>query len=424
MTRILLLGTIPPPIGGVTIHLDRFFNLFKDSRVFELSILDLKKKTLFIKNRKIRSFFKILIYFMKINIVHIHISNNYIKVFFAFISKLLFKKVIYTHHNSLVKNKFIFKVMFKLCDRIILVNDKEISANLIIAEKTEVIPAFLPPYKIEKLPYTLEEEIKKFDKVISTNCYLYNLINSKHVYGFDLIIEAFSNLSRKGQIKNTLLVLVDPSSTTKEFVNSLLEGKDFKTNKVLHVTDKVDFIALVKRSDITIRATRTDGDSLSIRESLYFNIPIIASDVTIRPEGTVLFKSDDSGDLEDKILELISCDISVTDLNTSTNIVSLSNKENKLFRNNQFNVDTDEESNSIRFDRLNVRLEKVDLLCNYLKQEEAKEHSFYELQEDSIVNLIIESFEEQKVRIEKSARNNLNMNLEAKINKHGIRLID
>ena len=122
-------------------------------------------------------------------------------------------------------------------------------------------------------------------------------------------------------------------------------------------------------------------------------------------------------------LELISCDISVTDLNTATNIISFSNKENKLFRNNQFNVDTDEESNSIRFDRLNVRLEKVGLLCNYLKLEEEKEHSSYELQEDSIVNLIIESFEQQQTKIEKSAKKNLNLDTDS-ITKNGIRVLN
>lgn len=41
MKRILLLGSLPPPVGGVTIHIDRFFNLFKDNSKIELSVLDI-----------------------------------------------------------------------------------------------------------------------------------------------------------------------------------------------------------------------------------------------------------------------------------------------------------------------------------------------------------------------------------------------
>lgn len=305
MTKVLLIGSIPPPIGGVTIHIDRFFNLFKDNSKFELSVLDIKKKTLFLKDSQIKSLFGILIYFLKTKIVHIHISNGTVKLFFAILSKLMLKKVIYTHHNSLVKNRLVFKLMYKICDRVILVNDKEISKDLLIKSKTEVIPAFLPPYQFEDLPQILEDEIKAFDSVISTNCCLYNLIDGKHVYGFDLIVEAFYSLSKNQKIKNTLLILVDPSNTTKEFVDSLVKNKDFRTNKILRITDKIDFVSLVKKSDITIRATRTDGDSLSVRESLYFNVPVIASDATARPEGTITFKSDDSVDLEKKILKAL-----------------------------------------------------------------------------------------------------------------------
>ncbi len=97
------------------------------------------------------------------------------------------------------------------------------------------------------------------------------------------------------------LVLTDPSATTKEYVSSLLDKLDFDTNKVLHIIEKIDFVSLIKKSALTIRATRTDGDSLSIRESLYSGVLVIASDVTTRPEGTIIFKNEDVEDLEHKI---------------------------------------------------------------------------------------------------------------------------
>lgn len=122
-------------------------------------------------------------------------------------------------------------------------------------------------------------------------------------------------------------------------------------------------------------------------------------------------------------LELISCDISVVDLNVSNNIISLSNKEYNLLKQNQFNTDTDDESNSIRFERLRIRLEKVERLCEYLKNEEIKEYSYYSLTENSIVDLINESFNAQKIKIENSAKSNLNIHSTSKKDKNGIRLL-
>lgn len=304
MNKIFLVGSIPPPIGGVTIHLDRFLNLYSTNK-FNIAIFDIKKMGLFEKNKQRSSLLSGVLFYLSSKIVHIHVSNDYVKIFFAIMSKALLKKVIYTHHNSIVKKEYIFKLMYKVCDKVILVNDKEINPNLIQKNKTAIIPAFLPPYQFATLPNYLTEVLNKYENIISTNCYFYNLIGGKHVYGFDLVIDAFHRLSESDKIKNTALILVDPSNTTKDFVNDLLDGLDFKDNKVLLITDKIDFVSLVKKSTLTIRATRTDGDSLSIRESLYLNIPIIASNITWRPSGTILFNNNDSKDLSDKISDTL-----------------------------------------------------------------------------------------------------------------------
>ena len=305
MNNVLLIGTIPPPIGGISVHLDRFLYLY-DGGHFKLSLLDMKKRKLFSNMKSTKSIIYILKIFLAAKIIHIHVSNNYIKTVVALLSKLFLKKVIYTHHNSIVNNRGIFRLMYRVCDQIILVNDKEIDNKLVINSKTEVIPAFLPPYNLERLPSELEQNINSYSRVISTNCYLYNLYKGKHVYGFDVIVNAFYNLSKLKKVENTLLVLVDPSGTTEVFVNDLLEGLNFGTNKVLYIPKRVDFVSLVKKSSLTIRATRTDGDSISVRESLYFGVPIIASDVTERPEGTITFKNEDVEDLSKTIVSTLS----------------------------------------------------------------------------------------------------------------------
>lgn len=53
-------------------------------------------------------------------------------------------------------------------------------------------------------------------------------------------------------------------------------------------------------SDCYIRFTATDGDSLAVREALYFNKKVIASNIVDRPEGVELVEFD-KNKLEEKI---------------------------------------------------------------------------------------------------------------------------
>ena len=61
----------------------------------------------------------------------------------------------------------------------------------------------------------------------------------------------------------------------------------------------------MKKADLMIRPTCTDGYGISIAEALFFDCPAIASDVCPRPEGAVLFKNRDMDDFEQKTRELL-----------------------------------------------------------------------------------------------------------------------
>jgi hypothetical protein len=62
---------------------------------------------------------------------------------------------------------------------------------------------------------------------------------------------------------------------------------------------------ILTRSDIFIRPTNTDGDSVSLREALYFKIPSLASDAVPRPDEAVLFKNRDADDLTSKVKHIL-----------------------------------------------------------------------------------------------------------------------
>ena len=54
-------------------------------------------------------------------------------------------------------------------------------------------------------------------------------------------------------------------------------------------------------SHVFIRPTNTDGNSVSVKEALWFGCQVIASDAVVRPEEVILFANRDSNDLANKI---------------------------------------------------------------------------------------------------------------------------
>src|SRR5262249_38759474 len=49
-------------------------------------------------------------------------------------------------------------------------------------------------------------------------------------------------------------------------------------------------LRVISSSDVLLRATREDGDSISVREALSLGTPVVASAVGTRPSGAILFQ--------------------------------------------------------------------------------------------------------------------------------------
>jgi glycosyltransferase involved in cell wall biosynthesis len=65
-------------------------------------------------------------------------------------------------------------------------------------------------------------------------------------------------------------------------------------------------LKVLSSSHIYIRASRYDGDCLSLKEALHLGVPAIASNTGLRPEGTILFPIGDEEALIDRIVTTAS----------------------------------------------------------------------------------------------------------------------
>src|SRR5690606_23935188 len=68
--------------------------------------------------------------------------------------------------------------------------------------------------------------------------------------------------------------------------------------EILFDENLVDY---VHNCNFMVRPNLTDGYGVSIQESLDIGVPAIASDVCVRPKGTILFKNNSLEDLNEKV---------------------------------------------------------------------------------------------------------------------------
>ena len=81
-----------------------------------------------------------------------------------------------------------------------------------------------------------------------------------------------------------------------------------KPDRFYFMTGQKEIWPLFKKTDLMIRPTYSDGYGISIAESLYFGCPAIASNVCLRPKGTILFKNRDLDDLATKAMLVLKND--------------------------------------------------------------------------------------------------------------------
>jgi glycosyltransferase involved in cell wall biosynthesis len=107
-------------------------------------------------------------------------------------------------------------------------------------------------------------------------------------YGINLLLDAVGHLSsRFPNVGCVVMGLHNPN----------------RPDNVLTLGDipHLDCLVLMSKADVFVRPTFADGDSISVREALAMNVPVVASDCARRPDGTVLFKTGNSEDLATRL---------------------------------------------------------------------------------------------------------------------------
>ena len=277
--RVLIIGKIPPPIGGVSVHVKRLVSEIKKNDEINVDILDYSKE---------RSLIVILKKIIRAKVVHIHLSNKFFRLITVVFFLLFLKKVVITFHGKYNFNNYWDILTLKYCKKALLLNKYSFeNANKFKKKNIHLIGSFIPPMKddIKPLNKSLIDGIEEFKTnykfVFSTNASNFVLDSyGNEIYMGSELVNFFS------ENKNYGLIFSDPTGNYYKFFHEFF---DELPKNIYFISQEHDFVNVIKQTDALIRATTTDGDSISVKEALHYGKQVFATNIVERPEGVTCF---------------------------------------------------------------------------------------------------------------------------------------
>jgi len=309
------IGPLPPPVGGISVYLYRLSKKMADDPyvVFinekGLTTLRFILFLLFGKNKQVIYHSPILKRRILIYLISKIVGYSYVIVSHG---KGLEEQ--YNNCNRIIKDLLLRTIFNAEYIQVVGVHLKMFLINLGYDENKIIVKnAFLPPPLDDEInilrsyPESLDIFIKKSRPVLIANASKIVFIDNIDLYGLDLCVELTALLQKKYQDVGFVFALADENENAGYLNKMKTKIKDLGIEDNFYfLTGQKELWPLFKKADIMIRPTCSDGYGISIAEALYFGCPAIASNVSDRPQGTILFNNRDIEDLYNKTKEILN----------------------------------------------------------------------------------------------------------------------
>lgn len=162
-------------------------------------------------------------------------------------------------------------------------------------------PGYLPPREFDLDQSLVSPALVAFCKkhrpllLASGAVYFYF---GEDMYGLDLMVLLAAKLKPEFPGLGIAISFIDNFPGDAKYLAKLWsKARDLGVEDTLFVnTDPGPLVPVMALADVFLRPTNTDGDANSVREALAFGVPVVASDAVARPPGTVLFRNRDVSD--------------------------------------------------------------------------------------------------------------------------------
>lgn len=290
--RLLLVGALPPPPGGIAIHLRELERAFS-ARGALVEAIDPRRDGPDGTDGRPRLLARFARATFSGELVHLHACGHNRNSWLLAWAAGLCQHAIVTIHSGLAPSFMRSHQMLvkKGCERIkcLVAVNPEIAEALTAAgvspARIEVLPAFTSSSLSFRLaPPGLAQARRRHPQLLACA-----VVADQPEYGTDLMLDA---MMRVHQIAPAAGLLLYGPGTASPALAACVRARGL--GRVVHLLGTVArerALALVAAADLFVRPSRADGDALSIREALALGRRVVASDVVARPRGVVQFAS-------------------------------------------------------------------------------------------------------------------------------------
>jgi glycosyltransferase involved in cell wall biosynthesis len=298
----LVIGPMPPPLGGISVYLYRL-----RKKCPEMRFLDEAKMGK-------RDWLKLLLLPGRHFIYH---SPSLAKRLFlsalASLNRSAFTLVVHgaslqdQYASANVLMRFLIRKMLRRALRVQVVNpaiELWLKQRMgIPAAKVETISSFLPPPAEDEAgilgtygPDTRAFLADRFPLIVA-NAHRLCFHEGTDLYGLDLCLRLVAELKARGSDRVGLVFALAQTGDEGYFRKMRAFCREAGIEENVHfLTGQREIWPLFKTAQLMVRPTCTDGFGISVAEAVHFGCPAVASNVCRRAEGTVLFENRDFGD--------------------------------------------------------------------------------------------------------------------------------
>jgi glycosyltransferase involved in cell wall biosynthesis len=326
---LLLLGPVPPPFGGISVHLSRLVPLLERAGL-SVGVLNHFSSTeapcvLGALKKNPLNYYRLPKRFRH-RMLHYHHSRwpHLIAVALGK-GKSQARYIVTLHAGDVQKHLPQLVSRVPLVARLtrwalhrfdlIVVVEPSIAAAIrerVDEQRVELVPAFIEPGADELGSYdaALETFVRGADTLLVVPAYSIQFRpDGGELYGIDTAVDAFVGLAaQREDLRMAVFMAREPERPrSREHLDRLEQ-----TLERAGLRDRVRVVfgqplAPALRPNATfVRPTRADGDAVSIREAISAGVPVVASDVVARPPGVVTFPVGDSDQLASALLAVLN----------------------------------------------------------------------------------------------------------------------
>lgn len=313
--RVLQLGPHPPPHGGVQANLSAIRDaLLKRGDTCPVVTLTRTNKAPTDDAEVFRpqSAWELLKYLLglRYDIVHLHLGGNLtmrllgLTLLCALMPR---SRSVLTFHSGgypsspagqSARPRTLRGFIFRRLDRIIGVNAEIVEMFLKFAVPTDKVRLIHPHAVTEPLPETLmPEAIEKFLQAHQPVLLSVGLLEPE--YDLPLQIEVLG-LVRK-RFPQAGLMMIGSGSIEDDLRELIKLQSDSEDIMLCGDVEHGVTVRVITESDLMLRTTVYDGDSISVREALHLGTPVIATDNAMRPDGVDLIPAQNLNALREAI---------------------------------------------------------------------------------------------------------------------------